>query len=144
MRKSLTRKLIESHLVAGKPVVGEEVGLTVDQVLLTDTNGALPWLHFEAKGFTRAIPPRVVTYFHHNVYQVAPRHSAVLRCVRTGARKYGAVLYNPANGICHQLHMETSAIPGQTLPGPDSHTPLCGAAGMLAIGAGGLDVAVAL
>ena len=144
MRKSLTRKLIESHLVAGKPVVGEEVGLTVDQVLLTDTNGTLPWLQFEAMGFTRVIPPRVVTYIDHNVYQVDSRNSDDHRYLQTASRKYGAVFSKPGNGICHQVHMETFSIPGQTLLGTDSHTPLCGAAGMLAIGAGGLDVAVAL
>src|SRR5213594_2996925 len=144
MGQSLTRKLIESHLVAGKPVLGEEVGLTVDQVLLTDTNGTLPWLQFEAMGFTRVVPPRVVTYIDHNVYQVDSRNSDDHRYLQTAARKYGSVFSKPGNGICHQVHMETFSIPGQTLLGTDSHTPLCGAAGMLAIGAGGLDVAVAL
>jgi aconitate hydratase len=144
VRQSLTRKLIESHLVAGKPVIGEEVSLAVDQVLLTDTNGTLPWLQFEAMGFTRVIPPRVVTYIDHNVYQVDSRNSDDHRYLQTASRKYGAVFSKPGNGICHQVHMETYSIPGQTLLGTDSHTPLCGAAGMLAIGAGGLDVAVAL
>src|SRR5438445_186505 len=144
MRQSLTQKLIESHLVAGKPVVGEEVGLGVDQVLLTDTNGTLPWLQFEAMGFTRVVPARVVTYIDHNVYQVDSRNSDDHRYLQTASRKYGAVFSKPGNGICHQVHMETYSIPGQTLLGTDSHTPLCGAAGMLAIGAGGLDVAVAL
>src|SRR5213594_3843638 len=144
MGQSLTRKLIESHLVAGKPVLGEEVGLTVDQVLLTDTNGTLPWLQFEAMGFTRVVPPRVVTYIDHNVYQVDSRNSDDHRYLQTAARKYGSVFSKPGNGICHQVHMETFSIPGHTLLGTDSHTPLCGAAGMLAIGAGGLDVAVAL
>ena len=144
MRQSLTRKLIESHLVAGKPVIGEEVSLAVDQVLLTDTNGTLPWLQFEAMGFTRVIPPRVVTYIDHNVYQVDSRNSDDHRYLQTASRKYGAVFSKPGNGICHRVHMETYSIPGQTLLGTDSHTPLCGAAGMLAIGAGGLDVAVAL
>src|SRR5881409_4405023 len=144
MRRSLTRKLIESHLVAGKPVLGEEVGLTVDQVLLTDTNGTLPWLQFEAMGFTRVVPPRVVTYIDHNVYQVDSRNSDDHRYLQTAARRYGAVFSKPGNGICHQVHLESFSVPGQTLLGTDSHTPLCGAAGMLAIGAGGLDVAVAL
>src|SRR5881296_1203543 len=98
MSRSLTRKLIESHLVAGEAEAGEEIGISVDQVLLTDTNGTMSWLQFEAMGFPRAVPGRIVSY----------------------------------------------AVPGQTLLGTDSHTPLCGAAGMLAIGAGGLDVAVAL
>src|SRR5213594_2551525 len=144
MRQSLTRKLIESHLVAGKPVIGEEVSLAVDQVLLTETNGTMAWLQFEAMGFTRVIPPRVVTYIDPNVYQVDSRNSDDPRYLQTTSRKYGAVFSKPGNGICHQVHMETYSIPGQTLLGTDSHTPLCGAAGMLAIGAGGLDVAVAL
>ena len=113
-------------------------------MLLTDTNGTLPWLQFEAMGFTRVIPPRVVTYIDHNVYQVDSRNSDDHRYLQTASRKYGAVFSKPGNGICHQVHMETYSIPGQTLLGTDSHTPLCGAAGMLAIGAGGLDVAVAL
>src|SRR5438552_1348528 len=144
MGQTLTQKLIESHLVAGKPVVGEEVGLGVDQVLLTDTNGTLPWLQFEAMGFTRVVPARVVTYIDHNVYQVDSRNSDDHRYLQTASRKYGAVFSKPGNGSGHQVHMETYSIPGQTLLGTDSHTPLCGAAGMLAIGAGGLDVAVAL
>src|SRR5437879_11999650 len=144
MGQSLTRKLIESHLVAGKPVIGEEVSLAVDQVLLTDTNGTLPWLQFEAMGFTRVIPPRVVTYIDHNVYQVDSRNSDDHRYLQTASRRYGAIFSKPGNGICHQVHLESFSVPGQTLLGTDSHTPLCGAAGMLAIGAGGLDVAVAM
>src|SRR5438876_95911 len=118
MGQSLTRKLIESHLVAGKPVIGEEVSLAVDQVLLTDTNGTLPWLQFEAMGFTRVVPARVVTYIDHNVYQVDSRNSDDHRYLQTASRKYGAIFSKPGNGICHQVHMETFAIPGQTLLGP--------------------------
>src|SRR5258705_13080762 len=141
MGQSLTRKLIESHLVAGKPVIGEEVSLAVDQVLLTDTNGTLPWLQFEAMGFTRVIPPRVVTYIDHNVYQVDSRNSDDHRYLQTASRKYGAVFSKPGNGICHQVHFESFSVPGEMLLGTDSHSPLCGSTGMLAIGAGGLDVA---
>src|SRR5438034_841767 len=144
MPKSLTRKLIESHLVAGKAEAGEEIGISVDQVLLTDTNGTMSWLQFEAMGFPRAVPARIVSYADHNVYQVDSRNSDDHRYMQAVSRKYGAVFSKPGNGICHQVHMESFAIPGQTLLGTDSHTPLCGAAGMLAIGAGGLDVAVAL
>ncbi|MBI4254430.1 MAG: aconitate hydratase, partial [Candidatus Rokubacteria bacterium] len=144
MGRSLTRKLIESHLVAGQAVAGEEIGLSVDQVLLTDTNGTMAWLQFEALGFPRAVPGRVVSYADHNVYQVDSRNSDDHRYLQAVSRRYGAVFSKPGNGICHQVHMESFAIPGQTLLGTDSHTPLCGAAGMLAIGAGGLDVAVAL
>jgi predicted aconitate hydratase len=144
MGRSLARKLIESHLVAGKPTVGEEIGITVDQVLLTDTNGTMAFLQFEALGFPRVVPSRVVAYADHNVYQVDSRYSDDHRYLQTASRRYGAVFSKPGNGICHQVHVETFALPGQTLLGSDSHTPLCGAAGMLAIGAGGLDVAVAL
>ncbi|PYN22130.1 MAG: aconitate hydratase [Candidatus Rokuibacteriota bacterium] len=143
-RKSLTRKLIESHLVAGKAEAGEEIGIAVDQVLLTDTNGTMSWLQFEAMGFPRAMPGRIVSYADHNVYQVDSRNSDDHRYMQAVSRRYGAVFSKPGNGICHQVHMESFSIPGQTLLGTDSHTPLCGAAGMLAIGAGGLDVAVAL
>jgi len=143
-RKSLSRKLIESHLVAGKPVAGEEIGLAVDQVLLTDTNGAMAFLQFEAMGFPRVVPQRVVTYIDHNVFQVDSRNSEDHRYLQTASRRYGAIFSKPGNGICHQVHVETFAVPGQTLLGTDSHTPLCGAAGMLALGAGSLDVAVAM
>ncbi|TMQ16504.1 MAG: aconitate hydratase [Candidatus Rokuibacteriota bacterium] len=144
MGRSLTHKLIESHLAAGKAVVGEEIGLGVDQVLLTDTNGIQSWLQFEALGFQRVVPARAVTYIDHNVYQVDSRNTDDHRYLQSVSRKYGALFSKPGNGICHQVHMESFSIPGQTLLGTDSHTPLCGAAGMLAIGAGGLDVAVAM
>jgi aconitate hydratase len=144
MGKSLTRKLIESHLVTGKPVAGEEIGISIDQVLLTDTNGNMSLLQFEAMGLPRVVPNPVVAYIDHNVYQVDSRNTDDHRYMQTAARKYGAVFSKPGNGICHQVHMESFSVPGQTLLGSDSHTPLCGAAGMLAIGAGSLDVAVAM
>src|SRR2546427_472154 len=144
MPQSLTHKLITSHLVAGKPVAGHEIAISIDQVLLTDTNGTMSWLQFEAMGFPRAVPARIVSYADHNVYQVDSRNSDDHRYMQAVSRKYGAVFSKPGNGICQQGHLESFSIPGQTLLGTDSHTPLCGAAGMLAIGAGGLDVAVAL
>src|SRR5262245_59420267 len=140
----LTRKLIESHLVAGKPVAGEEIGLRVDQALLTDTNGTMAFLRFEAMGFPRVRPPRVVTYIDHNVYQVDSRNSDDHRYLQTAARRYGSWFSKPGNGICHQVHFESFSAPSQTLLGADSLAPLCGSTGMLAIGAGGLDVAVAM
>ena len=144
MGLSLARKLIEAHLVSGRAVLGEEVGVGVDQVLLTDTNGTQAWLQFEALGFPRVVPGRAVTYIDHQVYQVDSRNSDDHRYLQSVSRKYGATFSKLGNGICHQVHMESFSIPGQTLLGTDSHTPLCGAAGMLAIGAGGLDVAVAM
>jgi aconitate hydratase len=142
--QSLAHKLIESHLVAGKANVGEEVGIKIDQILLTDTNGNLSLLQFEAMGLPRVVAKPAVAYIDHNVYQFDSRNTDDHRYMQTAARKYGAIFSKPGNGICHQVHMETFSIPGQTLLGSDSHTPLCGAAGMLAIGAGSLDVAVAM
>jgi aconitate hydratase len=144
MGSSLTRKLIESHLVAGKAVAGEEIGLAVDQALLTDTNGPMAVLQFEAMGFPRVKPGRVVTYIDHNVYQTDWRNSDDHRYLQTASLRYGAWFSKLGNGICHQVHFESFSIPGEFLLGTDSHTPLCGAVGMRAIGAGGLDVAVAL
>jgi predicted aconitate hydratase len=144
MGDSLARKLIESHLVSGRAGAGEEVGIAVDQVLLTDTNGTQAWLQFEALGFPRVMPGRAVTYIDHQVYQTDSRNTDDHRYLQTVSRRYGATFSKLGNGICHQVHMESFSVPGQTLLGTDSHTPLCGAAGMLAIGAGGLDVAVAM
>ncbi|HEX7213847.1 MAG TPA: aconitase family protein, partial [Methylomirabilota bacterium] len=107
MPLSLTRKLIDSHLVTGKPVAGEEIGLRVDQALLTDTNGTMAFLQFEAMGFPRVRPPRVVTYIDHNVYQVDSRNSDDHRYLQTAARRYGSWFSKPGNGICHQVHFES-------------------------------------
>src|SRR5438445_217702 len=114
MPQSLTRKLIDAHLVAGKAVAGEEIGVRADQILLTDTNGIQSWLQFEAMGFPRVVPPRVVTYIDHQVFQVDSRNSDDHRYMQTASRKYGAVFSKPGNGICHQVHMETYSIPGLT------------------------------
>ena len=108
MGRSLTHKLIESHLAAGKAVVGEEIGLGVDQVLLTDTNGIQSWLQFEALGFQRVVPARAVTYIDHNVYQVDSRNTDDHRYLQSVSRKYGALFSKPGNGICHQVHMESA------------------------------------
>ena len=104
----------------------------------------MAFLQFEALGFPRIVPARAVAYIDHNVYQVDSRNSDDHRYLQTAARKYGAVFSKPGNGICHQVHVESFSVPGQVLLGTDSHTVLCGAAGMLAIGAGGQDVAVAM
>src|SRR5439155_879419 len=141
---SLTRKLIDAHLVSGKPVAGEEIALRVDQCLLTDTNGNMAWLQFETMGFPRVRPSRVVTYIDHNVYQTDSRNTDDHRYLQTAAARYGSWFSKPGNGICHQVHFESFSVPGQLVLGTDSHTPLCGSTGMLAIGSGGLDVAVAM
>ena len=144
MAQNLVQKTIGTHLVAGTTVPGEEIGLTVDQVLLTDTNGTMAWLQFEAMGFPRVQVPTVVTYADHNVYQIDSRNTDDHRYLATVSRRYGGHYSKPGNGICHQVHLETFGTPGLVLLGSDSHTPLCGALGMLAIGAGGLDVACAM
>jgi aconitate hydratase len=138
---NLVQKLIQSHLVSGSPVPGEEVGLRVDQVLLTDTNGTMAWLQFEAMELERVEAPLVVTYADHQVYQFDSRNTDDHRYLASVSRRYGGYYSKPGNGICHQVHLETFGAPARVLLGSDSHTPLCGALGMLAIGAGGLDVA---
>ena len=141
---TLVQKLVAGHLVAGEPTPGQEIGLRVDQVLLTDTNGTMAWLQFEAMGFDRVKPPTVVTYADHQVYQFDARNTEDHRYLQTVSRRFGGHYSKPGNGICHQVHLESFGQPGLTLLGSDSHTPLCGALGMLAIGAGGLDVACAM
>jgi len=142
--QGLVQKLVASHVVAGTPVAGREIGLRVDQVLLTDTNGTMAWLQFEAMGFDQVQAPTVVTYVDHNVYQFDSRNTDDHRYLATASRRYGGWYSKPGNGICHQVHLETFGAAGLVLLGSDSHTPLCGALGMLAIGAGGLDVACAM
>ncbi len=144
MPQNLVQQLVQSHLVAGDATVGQEIGVRADQVLLTDTNGTMAWLQFEAMGFPRVQAPTVVTYADHNVFQFDSRNTDDHRYLATVSRRYGGHFSKPGNGICHQVHLETFGAPGLTLLGSDSHTPLCGALGMLAIGAGGLDVACAM
>ena len=144
MPESLVQKLLAGHLVAGEPVAGQEIGLRMDQVLLTDTNGTMAWLQFEAMGFDHVKAPTVVTYADHQVYQFDARNTEDHRYLQTASRRFGGYYSKPGNGICHQVHLETFGAPGLTLLGTDSHTPLCGALGMLAIGAGGLDIACAM
>jgi aconitate hydratase len=144
MPESLVQKLVAGHLVAGDPVPGQEIGLRMDQVLLTDTNGTMAWLQFEAMGFDHVRAPTVVTYADHQVYQFDARNTEDHRYLQTVSRRFGGYYSKPGNGICHQVHLETFGAPGLTLLGTDSHTPLCGALGMLAVGAGGLDVACAM
>jgi aconitate hydratase len=144
MPQNLVQKLIASHRVSGDAVPGQEVGIRADQVLLTDTNGTMAWLQFEAMGFERVRVPLVVTYADHQVYQFDSRNTDDHRYLATASRRYGGHYSKPGNGISHQVHLETFGAPGLVLLGSDSHTPLCGALGMLAIGAGGLDVACAM
>ena len=129
MPLNLVQKLIQSHLVSGDPVPGEELGIRVDQVLLTDTNGTMAWLQFEAMGLARVEAPLVVTYADHQVYQFDSRNTDDHRYLASASRRYGGHYSKPGNGICHQVHLETFGVPGRVLLGSDSHTPLCGALG---------------
>lgn len=141
---SITRQLIEHHLLTGAAVSGEAINVRPDQVLLQDTNGPMSFLQFEALGSPCLRVPRVVAYVDHNVQQVDCRNSDDHRYLETVSARYGAIVSKAGNGICHQVHLETFSVPGDVLVGTDSHTVLCGAVGMLAFGAGSMEVAVAM
>ncbi|QNB48036.1 aconitate hydratase [Thermanaerosceptrum fracticalcis] len=144
MSKSLAVKIIEQHLLSGKPVAGEEIALKIDQTLTQDTTGTMTYLQFQALGFPKVKTKRSVAYIDHNTLQVGFENADDHRYIQTVAAKHGIYFSRPGNGICHQVHLERFGKPGETLLGSDSHTPTCGGLGMLAIGAGGLDVAVAM
>lgn len=144
MGKSLTRKIIEEHLVAGQPIAGNEIAIRIDQTLTQDATGTMAYLQFEAMGIPRVRTKRSVSYVDHNMLQAGFENADDHRFLQSVAARYGVYFSRPGNGICHQVHLERFSEPGGTLLGSDSHTPTCGGAGMLAIGAGGLDVAVAM
>jgi aconitate hydratase len=141
---NLTQKIILDHLVSGEMVAGREVGIRIDQTLTQDATGTMACLQFEAMGFPRVRTKLSVSYVDHNMLQTGFENADDHRFLQTFAAKYGIYFSRPGNGICHQVHLERFAVPGQTLLGSDSHTPTSGGMGMLAIGAGGLDVAVAM
>jgi len=142
--RSLAGKLIASHLVSGEPRAGSEIALRIDQTLTQDATGTLVDLQFEALGLPRVRNELAVSYVDHNMLQTGFESADDHRFLQTFAAKHGIVFSRPGNGICHQVHLERFAVPGKTLLGSDSHTPTAGGMGMLAIGAGGLDVAVAM
>lgn len=144
MGYSLTHKIIREHLVSGSLKPGEEIGLRVDQTLTQDATGTMTYLQLEAMGLTGIKTDLSVSYVDHNMLQTDYRNADDHRYLQTVAAKYGIVFSRPGNGICHQVHLERFAKPGATLLGADSHTPTAGGAGSLAIGAGGLDVALAM
>ncbi|MEW6662441.1 MAG: aconitate hydratase [Bacillota bacterium] len=144
MGKNLFLKIIQDHLISGDPSPGEEIGIRIDQTLTQDSTGTMAYLQFEALGFPQVRTKRSVAYVDHNTLQVGCENADDHRYIETAAAKYGIIFSKPGNGICHQVHLERFGIPGQTLLGSDSHTPTCGGLGMLAIGAGGLDAAVAM
>ncbi|MCJ7640941.1 MAG: aconitate hydratase, partial [Desulfobacterales bacterium] len=144
MGKNLVEKILGTHLVSGRLIPGEEIAIAIDQTLIQDATGTLSCLQFEALGIPRIRTKLSVSYVDHNTLQTGFENADDHRFLQTSAAKYGMFFSKPGNGICHQIHLERFARPGQTLLGADSHTPNAGAMGMIAIGAGGLDVAVAM
>jgi aconitate hydratase len=144
MAQNLVQKILEAHLVEGKLVAGEEIGIRIDQTLTQDATGTMAYLQFEAMGIPRVKTKLSVSYVDHNMLQTGFENADDHRFLQSVAAKYGIYFSRPGNGICHQVHLERFAEPGATLLGSDSHTPTGGGMGSLAIGAGGLDVAVAM
>ncbi len=144
MGYTIAQKIIKSHLVCGSMIAGEEVGLRIDQTLTQDATGTMAYLQLEAMGTERVKTELSVAYIDHNTLQAGFENADDHRYIQTVAKKHGIRFSRPGNGICHQVHLERFAIPGKTLIGSDSHTPTAGGIGMLAMGAGGLDVAVAM
>lgn len=140
---SITHQIILRHRVEGRMSFGKMITLTTEQVLLQDTNGPMSFLQLEAMGSPRLVP-RVVAYIDHNIFQVDSRNTDDHRYLETVSARYGAIVSKAGNGICHQVHLETFSVPGEVLVGTDSHTVVCGAVGMLAFGAGSIEVAVAM
>jgi aconitate hydratase len=144
MGQNLAHKIIAEHLVTGEMVAGQEIAIAIDQTLTQDATGTMAWLQFEAMGLPRVRTELSVSYVDHNMLQTDFRNADDHRYLQSAAAKYGAFFSRPGNGICHQVHLERFGVPGKTLLGSDSHTPTDGGLGALAIGAGGLDVAVAM
>jgi len=144
MPKNLAEKIIAAHLVDGEMTPGCEIGLRIDHTLTQDATGTMAWLQFEAMGLDRVRTARSVSYVDHNMLQADFRNADDHRYLQSAAARFGAYFSRPGNGICHQVQLERFSEPGKTLLGSDSHTPNSGGLGTLAIGAGGLDVAVAM
>lgn len=144
MGKNLTYQILEKHLISGKLVPGEEIGIRIDQTLTQDATGTMAYLQFEAMGIAHVKTELSVSYVDHNTIQQGFENADDHRYLQAVAAQYGIHFSRPGNGICHQVHLERFACPGKTLLGSDSHTPTCGGMGMIAIGAGGIDVAVAM
>ncbi len=144
MKQTIAQKIIASHLVSGEMRVGEEIGLRIDQTLTQDATGTMAYLQFEAMGIPRVKTELSVAYIDHNTLQAGFENADDHRYIQTVAARHGVRFSRPGNGICHQVHLERFGAPGKTLIGSDSHTPTAGGLGMLGMGAGGLDVAVAM
>ena len=144
MGYTISQKIIKNHMLSGEMKVGSEVGLRIDQTLTQDATGTMAYLEFEAMGVKRVKTELSVAYIDHNTLQTGFENADDHRFIASVAKKRGLRFSRPGNGICHQVHLERFGIPGKTLIGSDSHTPTGGGIGMLAMGAGGLDVAVAM
>lgn len=144
MGRTIAQKIIAEHLVSGEMKVGQEIALRIDQTLTQDATGTMAYLEFESMGIPRVKTQRSVAYVDHNTLQCGFENADDHRYLQTVAAKHGVYFSRPGNGICHQVHLERFGIPGRTLIGSDSHTPTAGGLGMLAFGAGGMDVAVAM
>jgi aconitate hydratase len=144
MGQNLSRKIIAEHLAGGEMIAGQEIAISIDQTLVQDVTGTSVWLEFEALGMPRVRTELALTYVDHNTLQLDYRSADDHRYLQTASARYGAYFSRPGNGICHAVHLERFAAPGKTLLGSDSHTPNAGGIGMLAIGSGGMDVAVAM
>lgn len=144
MSKNLTYKILEKHLISGELKKGEEIGIKIDQTLTQDSTGTMVYLQLEAMGIKDIKTDLSVAYIDHNTLQTGFENADDHEFIKSAAAKYGIIFSKPGNGICHQLHLENFGKPGGTLIGSDSHTPTNGGLGMISIGAGGLDVAVAM
>ena len=144
MGLTIAQKIIKNHLVEGEMIPGSEIALKIDQTLTQDATGTMAYLEFEAIGIDRVKTERSVAYIDHNTLQCGFENADDHIYIQSVAKKPGIYFSRPGNGICPQVHLERFGIPGKTLIGSDSHTPTGGGSGMLAMGAGGLDVAVAM
>jgi aconitate hydratase len=144
MGKNLVEKILAQHLISGNLVPGEEIGIRIDQTLTQDATGTMAYLQFEAMNVPKVKTDLSVSYIDHNTIQIGFENADDHRYLQSVAQKYGIVFSRAGNGICHQVHLERFGKPTKTLIGSDSHTPTCGALSMIAIGAGGLDVALAM
>ncbi|HIV86123.1 MAG TPA: aconitate hydratase [Candidatus Monoglobus merdigallinarum] len=144
MGLTLTEKILRDHIIEGEPKKGSEIGIRIDQTLTQDATGTMAYLEFEAMGVPRVKTEKSVAYIDHNTLQSGFENADDHRFIGSVCKKHGIYFSRPGNGICHQVHLERFGIPGKTLIGSDSHTPTGGGIGMIAIGAGGMDVAVAM
>ena len=144
MGLTLAQKILKEHLVCGEMIAGQEIGIKIDQTLTQDATGTMAYLEFEAMGVPRVKTEKSVAYIDHNTLQSGFENADDHRFIGSVCKKHGIYFSRPGNGICHQVHLERFGIPGKTLIGSDSHTPTGGGIGMIAIGAGGMDVAVAM